>query len=316
MKAKTLGRDGSEGLAQLGRCCGAGYCGVAIIITVTLTCAAVSAAGAPAAPFNPTSCEPTVVRDYRAPLQMLPRARAVPPSGQLPFAPRHTSLVLTRSIVVGEGAVGFRFYGRSPTNGNFDLNWVVRAQIARVDRGGVPTKIVSSRLNKYTLVSRMQKVRMWLGELRAQGFYRVTITFNRLSDGKVLGRYEEYARVVKPTIHVRLTPSVQQVPAGGKVDFRIENFGTLPVGAGQEFEFERFDNGSWVLDAASPPGPWLEALGLLRSGEAGMCESFEVPSDVLPGRYRVSKRVRVGGASRKLYAPFLVTAVGEQIPEG
>lgn len=301
MNAMGPDRESIRRIVLLIRCC-------AMAIIAIATYAIPPAA---AAPFDPSSCEPTIVRDYSAPLRALPKVRTLPPSGQLPFAPRHTSLVrLTRSILVGEGAVGFQFQGSPPTHGKLTLNWIVRGQVDRIDRKGVTTKIVSSRLRRYTSVSRIQKVRLWLGTQRVRGVYRVMVTFSRLSDGKVLGRYEEYTRVVKPTTHVKLTANVEQVPAGGKIDFRIENFGTLPVGAAQEFKFERLDNGSWVLDAASPPGPWLEALGLLRSGEAGICQSFEVPSNVPPGQYRISKLIMVGGATRKRTAPFVVMAAG------
>jgi hypothetical protein len=289
----------SEGFVRL-ICC----CAMAIIVT-----AACGVAPGVAARFDPTSCEPTIVRDYRAPLKALPRVRALPPSGQLPFAPRNTKLGrLTRSILVGKVAVGFRFRSEASSARKLTLNWVVQGQVVRIDRRDMTSKIVLSRIERYTSVSRIQRVGMWLGELRVPGFYRVAVTFSRLSDGVVLGRYEEYARVVKPTTHVRLTPAVQQVSAGEKIDFRIENFGTRPVGAGEEFKLEGFANGGWVFSAASPRGPWLEALGLLRSGEAGMCQSFEVPPDLSPGRYRISKRIKVGGATRRRNAPFVVTA--------
>lgn len=46
---------------------------------------------------------------------------------------------------------------------------------------------------------------------------------------------------------------------------------------GHEFEIQRRRRDGWLVDPASPRGPWPKSLGRLAPGEAGRCYGFKIP---------------------------------------
>ncbi len=91
----------------------------------------------------------------------------------------------------------------------------------------------------------------------------------------------------------------EHVVPGGLVFGRVVNLASEPIGYGYEFSIERFLDGHWMTDPASPDGPWLKVRGRLAPGSVGRCYRFAVPPDQPTGRYRLSTRVvRLGTNSK------------------
>lgn len=250
-------------------------------------------------------CEPRIVHNYEAPIHELPKVHRLPRSGRLPFAPSRSRFErITQPIIAHDGAFGFEF---APERGHFHLNWRIISRVARVDRSGKPVRVIKSRVQDISSVRNLGRVGVWLNGLHALGLYRATLVFRSMSNGRIgriLGRYSEYARVVKPIADVRLNVKPEQVSSGGVVKFRLENFGTLAASTGREFRVERFDGAGWVMDPASPSGPWFEDQISLPAGAAGMCDEFEVQPSMPVGLYRISKEVNVGSVLSNISGTF------------
>jgi hypothetical protein len=77
------------------------------------------------------------------------------------------------------------------------------------------------------------------------------------------------------------------------------DLGTVSIGLiGEEFVFERYVEGRWTRDPASPRAFTKIRLGILSPGESGFCRSLSLPSDAPPGQYRFRKDVTVGNSER------------------
>jgi hypothetical protein len=113
-----------------------------------------------------------------------------------------------------------------------------------------------------------------------------------------------YARVptARPNIAVRLVANRPSFSPGETVYFRLENVGATSINMiGEPFAVERYSDGRWVRDPATPDGFRRKAWGLLRPGRAGPCQSVSLPTEMAPGRYRISKEIRVGQRARSKY---------------
>jgi hypothetical protein len=119
----------------------------------------------------------------------------------------------------------------------------------------------------------------------------------------------------KSRVGPRLEIKAKVFTPGSAALFRVENFGTHPVGLiGEEFTYERYNGTRWVLDPASPKAFTKQRLGAVQPGKAGFCRSFVIPSDAMPGHYRFSKKVSIGSMGRRvqLTAAFDVRPASEE----
>ena len=53
----------------------------------------------------------------------------------------------------------------------------------------------------------------------------------------------------------------------------------------------RIDGTAWQRAPEGPTGPWIMPLWISRPGRSGLCNTFGIPADMPPGRYRVTKRL-------------------------
>jgi Bacterial Ig-like domain len=120
----------------------------------------------------------------------------------------------------------------------------------------------------------------------------------------------DHVRLVKKHFAVRFRTDAAKYGAGGTAVFRLDNIGRVAAWLiGEEFAVDRYENGRWVLDPATPNGFPRIRLGVLKPGESGFCRSFSIPAEMAPGHYRFRKNVGAGSAHKRkrLTAEFRIT---------
>lgn len=87
---------------------------------------------------------------------------------------------------------------------------------------------------------------------------------------------------------------------------RLINHGPSRATYGPEFRIEQYENGEWVLDPASPQGPWPKVLCGLGVGQAGRCFRWVVPADARRGLFRFVFVVNVEGDRSRRIVKFRI----------
>lgn len=255
-------------------------------------------------------CSARIVHDYRLPFRKMRPIHHLPKSGQLPFAPRHTYLEPSSSsgILVSTPPYGtaFRYQFRSDPGADrtFGLYWIVRMVVYKVNVRGEPTKALYSRQLKLGRLDEATFNHQGIG-VRLDprpGLFRVDLVFETMSGGMILGKYQQYLRVVARKLRVGLGLNRKAVHSGETLTFRVENFGTEKISYGEEFVVERFNEGAWQVDPMTPAA-WHRVRYMVGSGLAGKCQHLILPADSA-GQYRIVKRLVTGG--RRLFASFVV----------
>lgn len=277
------------------------------LATAAVACVLGTVCGPAEAGFSSSSfCDRQAVKDYQAPFRRMPSIPSPPASGQLPFAPKGTFFELIPDsplVPLGEslGRVGFAFGVPSGSLRTFHLDWIVQARLVRIARNGdegQSTKFKTLRLGTLTH-SAFDQIGQSLLLASRPAYYRLEVVFNR-SNGKRLGRYGQYIRVLRPKFAARLGVDQNSLQAGESLTFRVENLGTERVSYPPEFSFESLQGGTWInqpLDVR-----WPRIILAAGPGEAGRCQTFLVPPETSPGRYRITKPLR--GSGRTLTVEF------------
>jgi hypothetical protein len=281
---------------------------VCLAITLVIACSSVSpAASAPGLASG--FCRGTLVRDYLKPLRRMRPVRQVPASGRLPFGPKGLSLYALNRLRVGKGAIGFAFSDEA-INQPRRLNWRIETKLMRVDSTGHVVALLATKTRHVGTqeVSTINGQRFVVSG--KPSYYRVDITLLRLS-GAFLGRYSEYFRVVRPTLHVHVMLSDKSVSPGQVIYARVENVGTKPVLPASRALIEQYEGGVWTQVAtALIPGLRSRVRAVLYGGEIGRCVQYRVPVSQPPGRYRFTDKVArlkpVGGPQLTLAEEFQV----------
>lgn len=99
---------------------------------------------------------------------------------------------------------------------------------------------------------------------------------------------------------IALVTNRNQLTPGDLLAARVVNRGEEKVGYGREFVIQRYFEGQWMRDPASPDGPWPKVLKIVDRGSAGQCYRFAIPADQPSGRYRITTHVRVRSPSPRL----------------
>lgn len=263
--------------------------------------------------YGEHACDERVqVKDYLAPIEEAAPVRGVPESGVLPFAPPGLSLQrLGNGPQVGPGRIGFAFHDEA-LNWPRRLNWVIKARLVKVNAKGHVMKVVrrkteriGTRKIEYETVTGQR-----FGVPGNPALYRVDLDFENIQ-GRKLGRYSEYFRVMKGRYQVIMTLSDTQVAFGQTLRARIENLGTEPVTADLGLAIEKRDGNRWVhLATVYDRGKRVDGRTYVFGGETGPCFSYKVPADLGSGTFRVSEEIRrylKGGQRRHATSAFQVS---------
>lgn len=267
---------------------------------------AIAAAGAAlpssavALPWNSTPfCQGQPVAGFLKQLDRLPPVRDPEEFERLgPWAPRSVYLSGSETIQTGPASVGWGLrYGILPRR----LDWLVTAEMTPVNLGGMPVGPTQTKQIKVGRPGRNAFGDLSFSVSDDPAIYRVDISF-RNAGGKVLGRFGKYFRIMETQSNVRLKLSATSYQPGGKLSARVENLGTEHVSYEVPYSIQLFDGQFWVRAPQSPSGPWIMPLWISPPGRSGSCNSFWIPPDMPPGKYRVVKRLQT--PKRTLTAEF------------
>jgi hypothetical protein len=270
-------------------------------------------------------CSAPAPRDYTAPFASLPPIREIPSEskqhpglGNLPFGPKGIELYATASdqILVGRSSVGFAvwnvgFLGNRPDE-HPSLDWALTARLVALDAAGQDREEIDHARDHIGRIDDAYQPSVFLSAPSRPGFYRADVQISE-ADGKLLGGYSEYFRVMSPRLKVRLGISNNRLRPGQKIAVRPENLETDALTYGEDYVVQRRESGHWHGYRPMNGGLWEAWLGSIQPGSVGSCNSPTIPPDAPPGRYRIVKRVGVSlnpKASRSvtLVAPFTVVS--------
>lgn len=276
-----------------------------LIVIVGLACLAqASTAGSSGLPAD-QFCVPTVLRDYEAPLEALPKVREPPRSGRLPFGPARLRFGAVTDRLQGEAllteaqGIEFRFWLTGAELGAKDLDWDVTSRLVRVDREGNERPWPRRKVEHLGRLAVGRSYEIGFGRSGYHGLYRYDLVF-RDRAGQVLGRYHRYYVVASPNWNTQLVLNGTSFRRGDGVSAQIQNPGPYRLSYGLSFSIDRKEGERWVavpLNTLFGEGFAFPALGLiLGPGEADGCSAgFTVPAAMEPGLYRIVKIVSTGG---------------------
>lgn len=269
-----------------------------IAAAVAAICFASSPVGA--AEVSVPFCRDDVARDYERPFEQMPGERP-PPEGELPFGPRNLNMfrVGWERVVLRGGNLGYLFGAKEAGKRILHLNWDVLARLQRVDAAGVALREVGrtrKRLGDVEGIDRLE----FVFPAKRRGLFRLDISFRRLNGGR-LGSYREYFRVVRRTIEMSLAVNATTLHSGDTAYSRVENLGTNDMNVPSRYLVERFDGSVWLgVGESVTPGTALDRGGWwLGGGEAAFCTEYPIPSDALPGLYRLRTAVQPFGQRQR-----------------
>jgi hypothetical protein len=251
-------------------------------------------------------CGPRVAKDYLRPLARMASTRRVPSSGKIPFAPAGLNLEARGgSLVVGGGSVGFGFSDEAVGQVRH-LNWEVSVRLFKVGARGEVVATLGSTRRRIGSVRGNAIKDLLIEVVGSPAFYRVEIVFRRIGSRRVLGKFGNYVRVVRPHFDARLLVSAPVVHRRELISARLANFGTETISSispDWRFAVQRFDGKEWVTAASDPPPERHKPIvQKLLAGQMDGCIGLRIPSFEEAGRYRFSMVVnrsrRVGSKDR------------------
>lgn len=273
----------------------AGFTGIAV-------CLVALAGSAQAVSPSDSFCDQPVSPSYEEIFQRLPAVNSLPRSGKLPFAPKAVRVQSSPdAVLVGPAGVGYNLFMESPKSSrHLRLGWTMSVQARTIGRDGDTGQIVASAQQSVDTLTKSSVVSVGVNLAAKPRIYLIELIL-KSRNGRILGTYQRYARVVRPKSAARLVLSDPAFASGEEAIFRVENLGTLDVELfGEEFALERYDGTHWFLDPASPEAFTKPKLGTVSAGAAGFCRSFVIPTSVAPGHYRFSKMVGISGKGRRM----------------
>jgi hypothetical protein len=236
-------------------------------------------------------CRATVLRDYLAPLDRLPKPHSPGPSGRLGFGPKSIRIQPLPSLLVGGGTIGYKLFLAKGAPAQHP-NWTVVTKLERVNWRGRPAETHNHTRRHVTTVSRSHEAGVEFRVNRYAFPYLLTVLF-RNQAGKDLGEYSFYFRVVDATANARFGFSAPSYRPGSTVFARIENLGSSEVSYGAAYNIERLAGTTWAKTPESPSGPiparlYITGTGMTQDG----CSSFWIPPTMPPGHYRISNEAQ------------------------
>jgi hypothetical protein len=257
-------------------------------------------------------CPTAPTRDFSASMRHFPAIRHVPSDGNLPFGPTATALSsLSDSVQAGSGRLGFRLtLSRQPPLKR-RLRWQMELHVMKLDARGNERSLVAHRKTTLGLDQKLGKGEALVSApvSSASAFFRLDIAI-RKRNGHTLGRYSEYVRVVPPRVNVKLLISADALEPNDVILSRIQNRGTVAVAhEPRNLRLERRTRSGWRnvrQDTSSSNSAPSARVGIVPGGALSSCNGRRIPSDAIPGTYRLYERVTAPGHSRTLRAEFQV----------
>lgn len=295
-------------------------CAVTVGICAVLIAGATSAQGA-----SPTSvgkfCAGGIAHDYARPLKRLPMGHRLPVSGRTSFgpdwlrvqkyplsaSPKYRDPYFGNVLLSGASKFGYVLRNQGSANGGVELGWEVTAQMFVMSRSGMRGREIARGRFRIGRIGRELWRKLTLNTLRRPGLYRFDIRFKD-GAGRMLGKFRENLRVVRPRYKARLVVSDSVLHRGESADLRIDNIGTRFITFDEAFNvgfrLQRFEAArGWVEVPLAMANGWRSesnrVAGLpslyrgVPSGWSTSCVgSIQIPSELGAGLYRILKPVK------------------------
>ena len=260
--------------------------GAATRSLLAVLAAVVGIAGSPVAAQASGFCEGSA-HNYLAHLTA-PLSGRFRRAGDLPFGPSGLKAKSkSRSPISTAGtAAGYLVsygHGRPPKSLNWTVTWTLHpsapSRCRREDLGpSAEKKVTRAASGAIARVNGFVSGR--------PGFYRSLLTIQNRA-GRVLGRFGEYLRILRPTFNAAVVLDSTTVSPGGSIRACLVNSGTTTLSYGEEFWIEQFDGSAWKAAPLPDPPLSFEPIGL-SSGPGEQVSRWEltIPTSVDPGLYR------------------------------
>lgn len=261
---------------------------ISLFVLLALSLATVPGTAAAAESETPF-CESHTLHDYLAPMKRLPKVR------EPPFRATGRDIHFRGLEIAASGPTLAVSGGRAGYQLNWDTNprWDITVTLARVDWRGRFMWLIGWRHLRLGELGAALITEPNIGLPRKPGVYRSTIVI-RTSSGRKLAKFSNHYRVVRPTVHARLTPISPTYSPGATLFARLENPGAAFALFGEEHAIERLEGESWA-PAPELPGDFTMPLQFVAPGKtSGRCIVFQIPTSMPLGRYRISQEVIFG----------------------
>lgn len=261
----------------------------------------------------PAFCAGAVVRDYLAPLKGLPELRRPSPAGLTGIGRSNLLLKTAPRLAVGADAIEYWFTLRNPKR-PVRLGWTVTATLSRVDAKGRAVERIARSRRRVSTVTATDSPGGRLAVNAVPATYRLLLAISG-KQGTEIARYGSYHRAEQRHYESRLGLNTASYRPEQTVFARVENLGTESVTFGASYAIQRLEGSRWV-DAPESPRRFIMPLYRLGAGTAGRCHRFWIPPTMPTGRYRMTKRIAVGGEGRSLgeTEPARLTAEFDIVP--
>lgn len=262
-------------------------------------------------------CETGVVHNYLKPLEEMPALRSVPVTGSLPFGPAGLFIGerAVGPVVAGKTLAGFSLsFGSRMEAPSPRLGWTVVARLVRVARRERVRRLLEKRTARLARMNPGERRRFSFRVSGKPSLYRLEIEF-RNREGRRIGRFGEYLRVLGPNRKARLALKGTSFRRGETVSPRLENYGTETLLYGLDYSIQFHDGTEWARSPSFPPQPVLR-IGLRTGpGETAACWKVTIPEDAPPGRYRFVWSGRAsGGAIPRRAVPLTLATEFRVLP--
>lgn len=265
--------------------------GIALLALLGLLLVAAPSTAAAAEP-EPSFCATKTLHDYLAPLKRLPKLR------ELPY--RRRAEPLFRGVRIGASGPSLSVSGRSSAGYQlqWDTNpkWDITVTLARVNGRGQVVQRLGRRHLRLGALGQALITEPHFSLPGKLGTYRSTLLI-RSASGKQLAEFGNYYRVIRHTVHARLTPNATTYRPGGTLFARVEDHGAAFVLFGEEFFIEKREGEEWVPlpEAPFPMGLFEVAPGTT----SNHCTVFPIPATTPAGRYRLTQEVVISWPSQR-----------------
>jgi hypothetical protein len=273
---------------------GRGALAVALGLVASIFVGNSSAAGAPNQ-AEESFCAPEAISALSRPLSRLPLERPIPDDGKVAFGLRAFEVrglgAVGDGLLSGVDRFGYEFRlleGATPRQ-----HWRVSLTGHAVSRKGTVLRGLGTKRRHIGLIGPFDRRRLLLSVPTELGFYALDLVI-RTSQGRLLGEFKEYFRVVRPRLEARVRLSSSSVSPGDTIAARIDNVGGVPVALPLSYAVEHWNGVTWQhIGPGSRPGPRRPGfLEELPAGSTNGCVTFGIPSTAASGQYRFSQVIR------------------------
>lgn len=250
-------------------------------------------------------CKSPSTNPFARPLEQLP-SLANPPEGVgLAFAPSLRLRSVGGPLAPKGAEIGYVLSNSVITDRkNTRRPWVVVSTLSRL-RGPSHERHIITRTVRL-MHSYERKARLTFNTYKKhRGTYRIDLVFRHPGGGKH-GHYSKYVRILPAITKARLALRRRKVTPEQQITVRLENPGTVHIGAGYGYRVEQLTEGTWRTAAFRDDRVVPRVLVLVGPLSTFDCAAISVPQNQPSGRYRVIKdiwgRVGHGGVRRKTSA--------------